>query len=500
MTDTAIMAAAKSAVRDFVTDGVPASGEHDPIKSEVRGVFEIIDAALASLGVNGAITVKKATKALLDADLAHIADVLAVVYNDPTSSLNGIYAKVGGSGSGSWEITPLALPSAFSSDLAEENLEVALALGYGVRNAFALIADRNASSPSVGYTAVTYGEANPANNLKATWNGSAWVDGMLLTQAPFIKERETVTGASGTLPAIYQWNATWDSGSPSDPPVLAGLWVNITTANTAGTKHHNLSSKPFRITMDGVDRLYLDENNNLLLKTAAGTSLGGIRIAGSAGEMGLTSQIDPASAGPADVMRYYWEDAAIGSAEGSAAVLKGMGTNRFSVESLLGAALVHISGNGRFEFEGYGTDRLHWVGYGAGTDDGRTIDFNNSGQTPKADQILSVTTLDQTKELIQFCFDDDANMGSRTQLSIIDGYGRFGFGSGLPVAALDAGIGGMNTTPRTVAQLATDFPSPTSGMRSFVSDANATTFYSAVVGGGSNDVPVFYGDGAWRIG
>lgn len=116
---TAISDAANAALRDFATSGVPASGEHEPLKSEVRAAFSVIDAALASLGVNGAITVKKATRALLYADLAHVADTLAVVYNDSTAAQNGIYAKSGGSGSGSWAITALALPSSFSADLAE---------------------------------------------------------------------------------------------------------------------------------------------------------------------------------------------------------------------------------------------------------------------------------------------------------------------------------------------------------------------------------------------
>lgn len=43
-----------------------------------------------------------ATKALLDADLAHAADTLAVVFNDNTKSNNGYYQKSGASGSGSW--------------------------------------------------------------------------------------------------------------------------------------------------------------------------------------------------------------------------------------------------------------------------------------------------------------------------------------------------------------------------------------------------------------
>jgi len=114
---TAITDAANNALRDFATDGIPASGDYEPIKSEVRGAFRVVDAALASLGVNGAITVKKATRALLYADLAHIADTLAIVYNDATSAFNGIYAKSGGSGSGAWAITNLALPITIAAEI-----------------------------------------------------------------------------------------------------------------------------------------------------------------------------------------------------------------------------------------------------------------------------------------------------------------------------------------------------------------------------------------------
>lgn len=49
----------------------------------------------------------------------------------------------------------------------------------------------------------------------------------------------------------------------------------------------------------------------------------------------------------------------------------------------------------------------------------------------------------------------------------------------------------------TVATLPTG---QTAGARSFVTDANATTFNSVVAGGGANKVPVFYDGAAWKIG
>jgi hypothetical protein len=114
---TAITDTANSVYRDMESPGSTVPNE--PEKVGIRGLFVVIDTALSSLGVNGAITVKKATKALLDADLAHVADTLAVVYNDATDANNGIYVKAGGSGAGSWSITALALPSSFATDIAD---------------------------------------------------------------------------------------------------------------------------------------------------------------------------------------------------------------------------------------------------------------------------------------------------------------------------------------------------------------------------------------------
>ena len=72
---------------------------------------------------------------------------------------------------------------------------------------------------------------------------------------------------------------------------------------------------------------------------------------------------------------------------------------------------------------------------------------------------------------------------------------------------LDKIIGQLSTgsgviPPTTVYTVATLPSAATSGVgaRSFVSDANATTFASIVAAGGANNVPV-YSDGTnWRIG
>lgn len=72
---------------------------------------------------------------------------------------------------------------------------------------------------------------------------------------------------------------------------------------------------------------------------------------------------------------------------------------------------------------------------------------------------------------------------------------------------LQSAVGQLSTTstvipPTTVYTVATLPSAVTSGMgaRSFVSDANATTFASVVVTGGANKVPVYSDGTSWRIG
>jgi hypothetical protein len=48
-------------------------------------------------------TIGFATKALMDADLAHDANTVALVTNDETPANNGSYLKIGASGAGSWQ-------------------------------------------------------------------------------------------------------------------------------------------------------------------------------------------------------------------------------------------------------------------------------------------------------------------------------------------------------------------------------------------------------------
>lgn len=86
--------------RDYTTDGISASGRHEPRKVEIREWGTWLEGFANALGANGGLVYT--TKALLDADLAHPANTSAWVIGDSTAANNGIYRKSGGSGSGSW--------------------------------------------------------------------------------------------------------------------------------------------------------------------------------------------------------------------------------------------------------------------------------------------------------------------------------------------------------------------------------------------------------------
>lgn len=82
------------------TASVTVGGVTKPsISKALADAFDAIQAAMQGRQAY-------ATKAAMDADLAHAANTLAEVWNDPVTANNGLYGKVGASGSGSWSKSP----------------------------------------------------------------------------------------------------------------------------------------------------------------------------------------------------------------------------------------------------------------------------------------------------------------------------------------------------------------------------------------------------------
>ncbi|MHC2215513.1 hypothetical protein [Rhizobium leguminosarum] len=88
----------------------PATSPYEPAKNEIRDWGTWIEGIISAFLGNGGLVYT--SQAALFADLAHAANSSAWVIGDANAALNGVYMKVGGSGTGSW-IRVAELPYSF---------------------------------------------------------------------------------------------------------------------------------------------------------------------------------------------------------------------------------------------------------------------------------------------------------------------------------------------------------------------------------------------------
>ncbi|TCU25278.1 sialate O-acetylesterase [Rhizobium laguerreae] len=151
---------ARQVYRNFNVDGVSSSGKRKPPKSEIRTLLTGYEQAIGA-NSSGAGSVAKPTRNLLFSDLDHDADVTAWVYADATTDFNGIYRKIGASGSGSWsKILPLPFPIIPASDV-----------GAGTPNAIQATSDLPVSE--LALVLLTVAEANTGSPVTVAFNGDA---------------------------------------------------------------------------------------------------------------------------------------------------------------------------------------------------------------------------------------------------------------------------------------------------------------------------------------
>ncbi|MGL3208680.1 hypothetical protein [Bradyrhizobium sp. BR 1433] len=89
---------AASVWRNYQIPGVPASGARRPEKAEIVTWGTWLETLLSSSAAGLAYS----TLSAINADLAHNASTVAVVYGDGTPANNGLYVKSGASGVGAW--------------------------------------------------------------------------------------------------------------------------------------------------------------------------------------------------------------------------------------------------------------------------------------------------------------------------------------------------------------------------------------------------------------
>lgn len=150
---------AATVYRDYEVDGVPASGPHKVKKSEVRAIHAQIDAVINAFLSNGGLIF--ASKASLDASLNYAANTMAWVLGDATVANNGIYRKIGGTGTGSWtRVSDLPFSFIIASDV-----------GAGTANAIQATTSIPVSSSALVWMNVF--EANTASPVTVSFNGGA---------------------------------------------------------------------------------------------------------------------------------------------------------------------------------------------------------------------------------------------------------------------------------------------------------------------------------------
>ncbi|MEM7301926.1 MAG: hypothetical protein AAF468_12640, partial [Pseudomonadota bacterium] len=147
--------------RDHKTAGVPASGPHEPEKVDLRDTFNAVFLNLTGANAGAII---KTSKSSLDGDLDHAADVMAWVIGDATADNDGVYQKVGASGSGSWaKRGPLPYPVIHLNNA-----------GAGDGNA--IVATTSVGLPSAAYNVLmllNVTAANTSETVTVAINGAA---------------------------------------------------------------------------------------------------------------------------------------------------------------------------------------------------------------------------------------------------------------------------------------------------------------------------------------
>jgi len=237
MTTTELLALFRAAYRDYVTDGVPGTGSHEPIKLEIRDAFAsmitFIEGLITSSG-SGALVF--ATKAAMDASLAHAANIQAWVLTDATAANNGIYKKLLGSGLGSWE-----KQSDFSFQPAVDTAEAA-AIAAVVSQQATSIAAVAAAVIGTSTTSVAIGTGSKSfttqagkpfavgQRLRVANDGANWMEGPVSAYdsgTGALDLTVDVVGGTGTFAA---WNIV-TAGNPG----VQGIQGDVSVAQLHGT-------------------------------------------------------------------------------------------------------------------------------------------------------------------------------------------------------------------------------------------------------------------------
>lgn len=137
----------------------PYTDPYQPAKSDIREWGTWVEGIINAFTSNGGLVYT--SRAALFADLAHAAPAMAWVLGDPTAAYNGIYAKSGASGSGTWtRVGDLPFSFIIASDI-----------GAGTPNAIQATSSIPISNSALVVTNVF--EANTSSPVTIAFNGGS---------------------------------------------------------------------------------------------------------------------------------------------------------------------------------------------------------------------------------------------------------------------------------------------------------------------------------------
>jgi hypothetical protein len=230
---------ANTAYRDFITDGVPSSGPNKPDKAAIRALFGEVDGAISTVAAAvtvGSVVVKD-TQAHLFADLAHAANTLGLVWNDLDVTKDGVYVKVGNSGSGSWSFTTVAVPGALSAHL--EQLASSADADATAADASAQHAANSASAAANSAADAAESAAEAADSVGKP--GKDGQPGPAPWGTPTQWATATAYHAAAPASAVVYSGLTYvclfdhTSSASFTADLAAGAWVQVTTQGASGT-------------------------------------------------------------------------------------------------------------------------------------------------------------------------------------------------------------------------------------------------------------------------
>ena len=263
------------------------------------------------------------------------------------------------------------------------------------------------ASPVAGERMVWLFDPNPLNNVWFEYNGTTWVEKSAKENSRWVKSRVPSLAHS---PDFELWKPNWNSGYNNDG-LYGGLKLDI---DADGVTNYNPGSDFINVSIDGQRRFRVNNGNGLTYMSLGSnnTTYLGMGHNGD-GVMTLFSKEYAVSGNPGVMAFLGWSGTV-----GEVVEVNFTGTNRVHLHSA--GSFVTSSQNGRNEREGYGSDRVQYIGYEIASSTGKTIDFNNTGQTAYPGRLVSISTTQSSQKLLQF---NSLSGSTYTELGFFNGTG-----------------------------------------------------------------------------